>query len=78
MEFSQRPISGYFYTDSSGQLVRVRLLLYVGSRVSRVVIEYLDNQILYVSMEEWEDLELEVYTEWHGMRLRDMEREYEL
>lgn len=78
MGFSQKPVSGYFYTDRSGQLIRVRLLLYVGGEVSRVVIEYLDNQILYVSMDEWDYLELEVYTEWHGMRLLDMEREYEL
>ena len=76
--WSRKPIPGYFYTNHIGQLIRVKLLVYVAGKVSRVIVEHLDNRLLKVTWEEWQEMGLSIYTEWHGIDSGKMEKEYEL
>ena len=39
----QKPVSGSWYVNRTGKLVKVSLLLYAGEIVSRVMLEYLDG-----------------------------------
>jgi hypothetical protein len=75
---SHRPIPGFFYTNRAGQLLRVRLLLYVDGALSTIVLEHLDNRMLFISWDKWEAMDLSVYTEWHGTQSQCAELEYEV
>ena len=75
---SRKPIPGYFYTNQMGQLIRVKLLLYVEEKLSRVIVEHLDSRVLYATWDEWQEMGLSIYTEWHGINSHKMEREYEV
>ena len=78
MAVKQKPVPGYYYINLTGQLIRVKALLYVEGEMARVFIEYMDGRTVKVSAEEWSWLDLSMYTEWLGRRKQDMELENEL
>ncbi len=77
MAVKQKPVPGYYYINLTGQLIRVKALLYVDGNLARVVIEYMDGRTVKVSAEEWAWLDLSMYTEWLGRRKQEMELENE-
>lgn len=64
MTVRQKPVPGFYYINLTGQLIKVRALLYVGGAVRRVVVEYLDGSVLKLALEEWDWLDLARYTDW--------------
>ena len=78
MAVKQKPVPGYYYINLTGQLIRVKALLYVEGEMACVFIEYMDGRTIKVSAEEWSWLDLSMYTEWLGRRKQDMELENEL
>lgn len=55
---------GYYYINVAGQLVKVKVLLYVAGKLARVIIEYLDGRVSNVAAAEWDWLDLACYNEW--------------
>lgn len=74
----QRPVPGFYYINFSGQLLKVRALLYADGQVRRVVLEYLDGSVIHVAIEEWEWLDLARYTDWLERRRPHLDREREV
>ncbi len=77
MSIQQEPIPGRYYINLTGQMIKVRALLYLNGLLTRVIIEYLDGNIIYVAADEWGWLDLSIYNEWRGSRRvkRDLEKE---
>ncbi len=64
MTVRQKPVPGFYYINVTGQLIKVRALLYVQGSVRRVVIEYLDGSVIKLALDEWDWLDLARYTDW--------------
>lgn len=64
MAARQKPVPGFYYINLTGQLIKVRALLYVDGVVRRVVLEYLDGSVIKLALEEWDWLDLARYTDW--------------
>lgn len=79
MTVRQKPVPGFYYINLTGQLIKVRALLYVQGLVRRVVIEYLDGSVIKLALEEWDWLDLARYTDWleRNRPVLEREREYE-
>lgn len=78
MSVKQRAVPGYYYINLTGQLIRVKALLYVNGALAMVMIEYMDGRTVKVSSEEWGLLDLSMYTEWLGKRKEDLDLENEI
>jgi hypothetical protein len=78
MAVKQQPVPGYYYINLTGQLIKVKALLYADGQLSRVVVEYLDGKILNIRLDEWNWLDLSVYSEWLETRNVDTDLEYEV
>ncbi len=78
MAVKQEPVPGYYYINLTGQLIKVKALLYVEGGLQRVVVEYLDGKVLNIRLDEWNWLDLSVYSEWLETRRVDTELEYEV
>ncbi len=78
MAVRQEPVPGYYYINLTGQLIKVKALLYVDGSLGRVVVEYLDGKILNIRLDEWNWLDLSVYSEWLETRNLESELEYEV
>ncbi len=78
MAVKQEPVPGYYYINLTGQLIKVKALLYVTGRLARVVVEYLDGKMLNIRLDEWNWLDLSVYSAWLETRSTQVELEYEV
>ena len=58
----QKPVSGSWYVNRTGKLVKVSLLLYAGETLSRVLLEYLDGMKVVVTIDAWSRLDLRIYS----------------
>ena len=52
MTVRQKPVPGFYYINLTGQLIKVRALLYVEGAVRRVILEYLDGSVIKLALEE--------------------------
>lgn len=78
MAVKQEPVPGYYYINLTGQLIKVKALLYIEGGLARVVVEYLDGKILNIRLDEWNWLDLSVYSEWLETRNVQKDLEYEV
>jgi hypothetical protein len=74
----QEPVPGNYYINLTGQLIRVKMILYSGLDASRVVIEYLDGRRIHIDIQEWDWLDLSVYPDWLNRQRDNIDLEYEL
>jgi hypothetical protein len=77
MSIQHEPIPGRYYINLTGQMIKVKALLYYDGLLSKIIIEYLDGNIIYVAANEWGWLDLSIYNEWRGSSRikRDLEKE---
>jgi len=60
MSIHQTPVVGSWYVNLTGQLLKVWAVGYADSRLSRVVVEYLNGSRMVVDIDQWNLLDLEV------------------
>jgi hypothetical protein len=60
MAILQEPVIGAWYLSQTGKLMKVRMLLYSGHQIARVLIEYLDGSTQHVAIDAWNFLDLNV------------------
>jgi hypothetical protein len=60
MAILQEPIVGSWYLNQTGKLMKVRMLMFTGQRLAKVMIEYLDSSVNIVDIEAWNFLDLNV------------------
>ncbi len=60
MSIQQTPVVGTWYVNLSGQLLKVWAVSYAGSRLSKVVVEYLNGTRTVVDIDQWNLLDLEI------------------
>ncbi|RRQ22255.1 hypothetical protein [Thiohalobacter thiocyanaticus] len=70
MLLQHKPIPGYWYTNIVGQLVQVRAIVYSGSRLSSIALEYANGKRDFVDLDGWHYLDLSI----HSPRLERRER----
>ena len=63
MAVRQRPVPGLYYINLTGQLIKVRALVYSAGVLTRVVVEYLDGRRARLPLDEWNWLELDRYSD---------------
>ncbi len=78
MSIQQKPIPGRYYINLTGQMIKVRALLYLEGLLNKIVIEYLDGGVIYVDANEWDWLDISMYSEWNGSRRAKSEIEKEI
>lgn len=77
MSKQQQPVPGEYYINLTGQLIKVRYLLYTQAEISRIMLEYQDGHRLSVKLDEWLWLDLKPYSEWFfGDSAAETGREY--
>jgi hypothetical protein len=52
------PVPGYWYINTSGKLIRVRLIGYVGLKACTVIIQYIDGLIRTIDIDDWHGLDI--------------------
>ena len=60
MAILQEPIVGSWYLNQAGKLMKVRMLMFIEQRLSKVMIEYLDSSVKIFDIEAWNFLDLNV------------------
>jgi hypothetical protein len=73
-----KPVPGFYYVNVTGQLIKVKALLYVDGRLSRVIAEYLDGRVEYVAPADWDWLDLSCYNDWLDEHVTRPELEREI
>ena len=58
MDQNQEPTVNIWYTNLTGQLFKVRLVMHIGSRISHVMIEYVNGTTQIINHHEWACLKL--------------------
>lgn len=71
------PQAGCYYINLTGQLIKVKALLYTGEHLTRLALEYLDGKTVFISIQEWDWLDFVSYSEWLGEIGDDREAEYD-
>lgn len=66
MASRHEPKAGSWYVNKTGKLMKVRLLLYEQSCISRIFIEFLDGMRISVDRDAWRYLDLDMI--WHDDR----------
>jgi len=64
MSKKREPVPGNYYVNLTGQLIKVRYLLYSYGEMTMVMLEYQDGHQLKVQLDEWEWLDLRDYSDW--------------
>lgn len=64
MSKQQQPVPGEYYINLTGQLIKVRYLLYSQAEISLIMLEYQDGHRLSVKLNEWFWMDLKPYSEW--------------
>jgi hypothetical protein len=59
MSGSEDPVVGNWYTNQSGELLRVRLAVYRHEFISALLLEYLDGRREIISHGDWYSMELQ-------------------
>lgn len=54
----QDPIVGAWFVNSTGQLIKVKLLMFSEQNLQRVLIQYLDGTTKLINEDDWFNLEL--------------------
>lgn len=68
MSDRHQPLPGCYYISRSGQLIKVRAIMYADGHPSRVILEYLDGTLSDLGIDQWDWLDLARYTEWLSTR----------
>jgi hypothetical protein len=62
MFLQQKPIPGYWYSNLSGQLIQVRVILYTSGERSHIVLEDIHGKLDYVDLDGWRNLDLVLHS----------------
>ena len=60
----QQPVPGEYYINETGQLIKVRCMLYRDAEISMIMLQYQDGCHLTIRMDEWNWLALKPYSDW--------------
>ena len=58
MDHNQEPTVNTWYTNLTGQLFKVRFVMHIESRISHIMIEYVNGATQTINHHEWECLKL--------------------
>jgi hypothetical protein len=62
--YVQQPVAGEYYINETGQLIKVRCVLYSDAEISMIMLQYQDGYYLTIRMDEWNWLALKPYSDW--------------
>ncbi|RMG31717.1 MAG: hypothetical protein D6721_00500 [Gammaproteobacteria bacterium] len=62
MYLQHKPIPGYWYTNIVGQLLQVRMLLYRGTHLVRIQVEYANGRREGLTPGDWYRLDLALHS----------------
>ena len=53
MSIQQKPMPGSYHINLTGQMIKVRALLYLYGLLHMEILEYLDGSVIHVAVDEW-------------------------
>lgn len=62
MLLQQKPIPGYWYSNSSGQLIQVRAILYQAGNRHRIVLEDICGKRESIDIGDWQGMDLVLHS----------------
>ena len=62
MLLQQKPIPGYWYSNFSGQLIRVRAIVYLAGQRRRIVLEDISGKRESVDVDSWHGMDLVLHS----------------
>lgn len=66
----QDPIVGAWFVNLTGQLIKVKLLMFDEEQLHRVLIQYLDGSTKLIDKEDWFCLKLNKHIHEAGLNMR--------
>ena len=78
MSNNKAPVPGNYYVNLTGQLIKIRYLLYSGGELAMIMLEYQDGHQLKIGQEEWNWLDLRDYSDWFMGSANEQETEQEI
>ena len=66
----QDPIVGSWFVNLTGQLIKVKLVMFDQDRLHRVLIQYLDGNTKLINHEDWSYLKLNKHISDAGLSMK--------
>jgi len=67
---TQEPIVGTWFVNMSGQLIRVKLLMFSDNKLQRVLVQYLDGSTKSINNDDWLNLKLNPHLHDVGLTMQ--------
>lgn len=67
---TQEPIVGTWFVNMTGQLIRVKLLMFSNNKLQRVLVQYLDGSTSSINSDDWLNLKLNPHLHDVGLTMQ--------
>ena len=67
---TQEPIVGTWFVNMTGQLIRVKLLMFSNNKLQRVLVQYLDGSTKSINTDDWLNLKLNPHLHDVGLTMQ--------
>ena len=67
---TQEPIVGTWFVNMTGQLIRVKLLMFSNNTLHRVLVQYLDGSTKSINHDDWRSLKLNPHLHDVGLTMQ--------
>ena len=67
---AQEPIVGTWFVNMTGQLIRVKLLMFSNNKLQRVLVQYLDGSTKSINSDDWLNLKLNPHLHDVGLTMQ--------
>ena len=67
---TQEPIVGTWFVNMTGQLIRVKLLMFSNNKLQRVLVQYLDGSTKSINSDDWLNLKLNPHLHDVGLTMQ--------
>lgn len=67
---TQEPIVGTWFVNTTGQLIRVKLLMFSNNKLQRILVQYLDGSTKSINNDDWLNLKLNPHLHDVGLTMQ--------
>lgn len=66
----QEPIVGTWFVNMTGQLIRVKMLMFSNNKLQRILVQYLDGSTKSINSDDWLNLKLNPHLHDVGLTMQ--------
>lgn len=67
---TQEPVVGTWFVNMTGQLIRVKLLMFSNNKLQRILVQYLDGSTKSINNNDWLNLKLNPHLHDVGLTMK--------